>query len=143
MPTKSYKWTPVDFASAKVIDKLLTVAGIGNREFDRRTNSAINYGRVRDIRNGLKAPIRLSEFLIICDVCGADPVQTLRDIIAEAERLKRERADEEARRRELAAVAAREQSNIEATLHTLETDPMSLAAYEDPHKHDPDPDNIA
>ena len=81
--------------------------------------------------------------LIICNVCGADPVQTMRYIIAEAGRLERERADEEARRRELAATAVRGQSNVEATLHTLETDPMAFAAYEGLHKYDPDPDNIA
>lgn len=117
MPTKSYKWTPMDFASSTVIDKLLTSAGIGNREFDRRTDSAINYGRVRDIRNGLKAPIRLSEFLIICDVCGADPVQTLRDIIAEAERLKQERAIDEM-----------------ADAISANPDDYDLAALDDPNK---------
>lgn len=74
------------------MDNLIQHAGMNNSAIDRASKSAIGYNRVRDIRNGLKAPIRLSEFLIICDVCGADPVQTLREIIAEAERLERERA---------------------------------------------------
>lgn len=34
--------------------------------------------------------MRLSEFLIICDACGADPVQTLREIITEARRMELE-----------------------------------------------------
>lgn len=95
MPTKSYKWSPADFAAARTIDKMLTTVGLGNREFDRASDGAINYGRVRDLRNGLKAPVRLSEFLIVCDVCGADPVQTVRDIISEAKRIEAERAADE------------------------------------------------
>ena len=87
----------------------------------------------------------------MCKLWGLSPRQLIEGVPQSATpataptagRLEHERADEEARRRELAAAAAREQSNIEATLHTLETDPMSLAAYEDPHKHDPDPDNAA
>lgn len=57
---------------------------MNNSAIDRASKSAIGYNRVRDIRNALKAPVRLSEFLIICDACGADPVQTLREIITEA-----------------------------------------------------------
>ncbi|KAA8820470.1 hypothetical protein CSQ85_01400 [Bifidobacterium rousetti] len=32
--------------------------------------------------------MRLSEFLLICDVCNADPVQVLRRIISEARRIE-------------------------------------------------------
>ena len=35
----------------------------------------------RDIRGGLRGPIRLSEFLIIRQTCEVDPVATLREII--------------------------------------------------------------
>lgn len=48
-----------------------------------------------------------------------------------------------ARRRELEETAARESRLEEETLRRLEADPLSLAAYHDPHKHDPDPDNLA
>ena len=65
---------------------------MNNSAIDRASKSAIGYNRVRDIRNALKAPVRLSEFLLICEVCNADPVQTLRDIIAEASRIEAERA---------------------------------------------------
>lgn len=68
---------------------------MNNSAFDRASKSSIGYNRVRDIRNGLKAPVRLSEFLLICDVCGADPVQTVRDILAEASRIEAERAADE------------------------------------------------
>lgn len=55
-----------DYASVKVIDALIRRSGYGNREIDRLCDGTITYGRIRDIRNGLKAPVRLSEFLLIC-----------------------------------------------------------------------------
>lgn len=136
----------------------------------------MSFARVRDIVQGRRAPVRLSEFLAICDVCHADPVQTLRQIIAEAARIQAEQtarernpapriadipptdtapaladtagadagdAAREARRRELDETAARESRLEEETLRQLEADPLSLAAYHDPHKHDPQPDNAA
>ena len=63
---------------------------MNNSAIDRASKSAIGYNRVRDIRNALKAPVRLSEFLIICEVCDADPVQTLREIITEARHMELE-----------------------------------------------------
>lgn len=63
---------------------------MNNSAIDRASKSAIGYNRVRDIRNALKAPVRLSEFLLICEVCNADPVQTLREIITEAKRMELE-----------------------------------------------------
>lgn len=48
----------------------------------------MSFARVRDIVQGRRAPVRLSEFLAICDVCHADPVATLRKIIAEAQRIQ-------------------------------------------------------
>ncbi len=76
--------TGIDEATSSIIDKLLKDRGFSNREFDRATDGAITYSRIRDIRSGLRGPIRLSEFLIICQTCDTDPVTTLRDIIEAA-----------------------------------------------------------
>lgn len=76
--------TSIDEATSSAIDKLLTDKGFSNREFDRVTDGAITYSRIRDIRSGLRGPIRLSEFLIICQACEVDPVATLREIIEAA-----------------------------------------------------------
>lgn len=84
MNTDKRERTIVDDVSAQAIDKMIHRAGMNNPAIDRASRSAIGYNRVRDIRKKLKAPVKLSEFLIICDVCNADPVQTLREIIAEA-----------------------------------------------------------
>lgn len=90
MSTNKRERTIVDDVSAKILDKVVSRAGMNNSAIDRASKSAIGYNRVRDIRNALKAPVRLSEFLIICDACGADPVQTLREIITEARRMELE-----------------------------------------------------
>ncbi|WP_137654856.1 hypothetical protein [Bifidobacterium moukalabense] len=82
--------TSSDEATSSIIDELLTDRGFGNREFDRATHGAITYSRIRDIRSGLRGPIRLSEFLIICQTCDVDPVVTLREIITEAHHLEEE-----------------------------------------------------
>ncbi len=92
---------------------------MNNSAIDRASRSAIGYNRVRDIRKKLKAPVKLSEFLIICDVCNADPVQTLREIIAEARRIEAERAADE--------MADRIAAN---------PDDFDVAASIDPHKRD-------
>lgn len=107
----------VDDISSKVLDEVIQQAGMNNSAVDRASKSAIGYNRVRDIRLGLKAPVKLSEFLIICDVCGADPVQTLRDIMAESERLKKEQS-------------------MDAIADAIAADPekFDLAAHTDPNK---------
>lgn len=44
-------------------------------------NNAVSHVRISDIEKGRKAPIKLSEFLLLCQVCEVDPVATLREII--------------------------------------------------------------
>lgn len=95
MTTNKRERNLVDEVAAKAINRIIERAGMNNSAVDRVSKSSIGYNRVRDIRNGLKAPVRLSEFLLICDVCGADPVQTVRDILAEASRIEAERAADE------------------------------------------------
>ena len=95
MATNKRERNLVDEVAAKAMNRVIERAGMNNSAVDRASKSSIGYNRVRDIRNGLKAPVRLSEFLLICDVCGADPVQTVRDILAEASRIEAERAADE------------------------------------------------
>lgn len=149
MATK-IEWTATDLAATKVLANIFACSGLSYRGVESRASIGMSFTRVRDIVQGRRAPVRLSEFLAICEVCNADPVQTLRRIIDEADRLQaeqdakeREEKERERRRRELEETAARESRLEEETLRALNEDPYSLAAYHDPHKQDPDPDNIA
>lgn len=119
MTTNKRERNIVDEVAAKAINRIIERAGMNNSAVDRVSKSSIGYNRVRDIRNGLKAPVRLSEFLIVCDVCGADPVQTVRDIISEAKRIEEEQKRER---------------RVEETKRILADNPMELAAYTDPDK---------
>lgn len=47
-------------------------------------NNAVSHVRISDIEKGRKAPIKLSEFLLLCQACEVDPVAVLRDIIEAA-----------------------------------------------------------
>lgn len=87
----------------------------------------------------------------MCKLWSLTPTQLIEgaprmdDVDSPADRESRGRGDaeREARRRELAETAERESRLEEETLRRLEEDPLSLAAYHDPHKHDPQPDNAA
>lgn len=128
----------------------------------------MSYNRVRDIELGRRAPVKLSEFLLICDVCDADPVQTLRDIIAEAQRIEEKERLKQAipptasaassiqsavdasvsirasdytdvNGESLEETAAREETAKERAMRKYRSG-KGYAAYRDSHKYDPDPD---
>lgn len=89
MATK-IEWDIFDYAARDVLSGLLDELGASYREMENLTQGEVTYSRIRDIKMGNKAPVRLSEFLLICEVCNADPVQTLREIITEARRMELE-----------------------------------------------------
>lgn len=82
MPTKKYQWSEEDIAAAKILDQIIKKSGKTNVGVAEMLDNAISYNRVRDIRNGFKAPVRLSEFLAICNICNADPITTLQKVVS-------------------------------------------------------------
>lgn len=85
----------MDYAAKDALAKIIDDSALAYRVIAERMGGVVSHVRVGYIHNGEKSPVRLSEFLAICDVCNADPVQTLRDIIAEASRIEAERAADE------------------------------------------------
>ena len=81
MPTKKYEWKPVDKAANLLIQSLVAESHLGYTGVEKASEGVIGYNRVRDLCLGLKAPARLSEFILICNVCHADPVKALQTII--------------------------------------------------------------
>lgn len=93
---------------------------------------------------GNKAPVRLSEFLLICEVCNADPVQTLREIITEARRMELEQQTASTKKPAGERfVVDDEQARIDETLKKLHRGDMDIVALEDEHKYDGDGDEPA
>lgn len=143
MSTNKRERTIVDDVSAKILDRVINRAGMNNSAIDRASKSAIGYNRVRDIRNALKAPVRLSEFLIICEVCDADPVQTLREIITEARHMELEQQTATTKKPAGERFVDDEQARIDETLKKLHRGDMDIVALEDEHKYDGDGDDPA
>lgn len=81
MPTKKYQWTTVDNATAVVISDLMSRTGKTDRGLAEDLDIDISYNRVRDLRLGLKAPARLSEFISICKACKVDPSKKINEIL--------------------------------------------------------------
>ncbi|MBW3090398.1 helix-turn-helix domain-containing protein [Bifidobacterium miconisargentati] len=145
------EWTAIDHAAKNELAQIIDRSGLSLRAMADRMGGVISHVRVGDIHNGAKAPVRLSEFLAICEACNADPVQTLRRIIAEAERIQQQAtqptetptiqaadytgADGES----LEETAAREQAAKERAMRKYRSG-KGYAAYHDSHKYDPDPD---
>ena len=87
---KKLSWSVLDQAAYRKVTQLIKQSGYSDRTMAAKIGDIVSYNRIRDIRLGLKAPVRMSEYLAICDACGADPVQTLREIITEARRMELE-----------------------------------------------------
>ena len=88
-------WTAADYAAKEEMERIIDDSALAYRVIAERMGGVVSHVRIGYIHNGEKSPVRLSEFLAICDVCGADPVQTVRDILAEARRIEAERAADE------------------------------------------------
>lgn len=82
--SKPYIWKTADYVAAEVMNRLIGETGLTLNALQEKSGNTIGYNRFRDIQKGLKAPMRLSEFLTICDVCQVDAVETLRTIRDEA-----------------------------------------------------------
>nr|DAL75362.1 MAG TPA: Regulatory protein-modification, helix-turn-helix, transcriptional regulato, DNA [Caudoviricetes sp.] len=87
---KKFSWSVLDQAAYRKVTQLIKQSGYSDRTMAAKIGDIVSYNRIRDIRLDLKAPVRMSEYLAICDACGADPVQTLREIITEARRMELE-----------------------------------------------------
>ena len=148
------EWTAIDYAATEELARVIDDSGLAYRVIAERMGGWVSHVRIGYIHNGEKSPVRLSEFLGICEVCNADPVQTLRDIIAEAQRIEaRERLktmpvesrpptmpDDVVGRDGRDPVAEEEARKRALVMDKLHRGDMHLAAYEDPHKLDPDID---
>ena len=79
-----YEWTAFDYASQHAAAKIIAGSGYSYRTISDMMNNAVSHVRISDIEKGRKAPIKLSEFLLLCQACEVDPIATLREIIKTA-----------------------------------------------------------
>lgn len=141
---KKFSWSVLDQAAYRKVTQLIKQSGYSDRTMAAKIGDIVSYNRIRDIRLGLKAPVRMSEYLAICDACGADPVQTLREIITEARRMELEQQTASTKKPAGERfVVDDEQARIDETLKKLHRGDMDIVALEDEHKFDGDGDEPA
>lgn len=140
---KKFSWSVLDQAAYRKVTQLIKQSGYSDRTMAAKIGDIVSYNRIRDIRLGLKAPVRMSEYLAICDACGADPVQTLREIITEARRMELEQQTASTKKPAGERFVDDEQARIDETLKKLHRGDMDIVALEDEHKFDGDGDDPA
>ncbi|KAB6777410.1 hypothetical protein GBK56_03295 [Bifidobacterium longum] len=140
---KKFSWSVLDQAAYRKVTQLIKQSGYSDRTMASKIGDIVSYNRIRDIRLGLKAPVRMSEYLAICDACGADPVQTLREIITEARRIELEQQTATTKKPAGERFVDDEQARIDETLKKLHRGDMDIVALEDEHKFDGDGDDPA
>lgn len=140
---KKFSWSVLDQAAYRKVTQLIKQSGYSDRTMASKIGDIVSYNRIRDIRLGLKAPVRMSEYLAICDACGADPVQTLREIITEARRIELEQQTATTKKPAGERFVVDEQARIDETLKKLHRGDMDIVALEDEHKFDGDGDDPA
>lgn len=89
-----YEWTAFDYASQKAAARIIADSSYSYRTISDMMHNAVSHVRISDIEKGRKAPIKLSEFLLLCQACEVDPVATLREIISTAHELEAQQASE-------------------------------------------------
>lgn len=82
------KRTAWDLAAAEFFDSAIESKGLTNKAIERMSDGRMGYNRVRDIRMGLRGPMRLSELITLCMILQISPTETLRKIIARAADIK-------------------------------------------------------
>ncbi|CCK34737.1 putative uncharacterized protein [Bifidobacterium longum subsp. longum CECT 7347] len=122
--------------------QLIKQSGYSDRTMASKIGDIVSYNRIRDIRLGLKAPVRMSEYLAICDACGADPVQTLREIITEARRIELEQQTASTKK-PAGERFVDDDERVRMTLEKLHRGDVDIVALEDEHKFDGDGDDPA
>lgn len=140
---KKFSWSVLDQAAYRKVTQLIKQSGYSDRTMASKIGDIVSYNRIRDIRLGLKAPVRMSEYLAICDACGADPAQTLREIITEARRIELEQQTATTKKPAGERFVDDEQARIDETLKKLHRGDMDIVALEDEHKFDGDGDDPA
>lgn len=139
---KKFSWSVLDQAAYRKVTQLIKQSGYSDRTMASKIGDIVSYNRIRDIRLGLKAPVRMSEYLAICDACGADPVQTLREIITEARRIELEQQTATTKK-PAGERFVDDDERVRMTLKKLHRGDMDIVALEDEHKFDGDGDDPA
>ena len=122
------EWTANDYAAQNILADIVEKSGLSLRALEQKTGGVASHARIGYILNGERGPVKLSEFIAICEACGVDASDALQQVIDNADATQPANTDED--RAKLA---------LERAQHAAE---YGLAAMEGGKRHEED-DGIA
>ncbi|MDO5685764.1 MAG: hypothetical protein Q4G37_06655 [Bifidobacterium sp.] len=134
------KRTAWDLAAAEFFDSAIESKGLTNKAIERMSDGRMGYNRVRDIRMGLRGPIRLSELIKLCTILQISPTETLKKIIARAADIEAtESVSPAGERRSVAGVGEGSTTTAQVTDDLIDRiaahpEDYDVAANKDPNK---------
>ena len=88
MPSRSYPWSSMDYAASLVIADMMSANNTTLRDIVAKSDGQLRYNRVRDIVNAEKAPVRISEFALICEILDYSPIEQFAKICQDAKNIQ-------------------------------------------------------
>lgn len=88
MPQRSYPWSAVDYATSIIISEMVGAKGFTLSEVVELSQGQLRYNRVRDIINWEKAPAKVSEFILFCEITGNSPIERFAELCQTAKNIR-------------------------------------------------------
>ena len=128
MSTRTHSWNAYDYAASQVARELLEELHTTYRAISEMSAGRLKYGRIYDIAQGAKAPIKVSELFTLCELTGRDVAACARDVMVRAKNI-RQRI-----RGEGLSEAEHLEADIAEAMERLKNGGIGIAASRDPNK---------
>lgn len=88
MPRRKYPWTALDYAASLSVVEMMTARSLNPYDIVEQSDGQLRYNRVRDITKADKAPVRISEFVLICEITGYSPIEMFAKVCQDAQNIR-------------------------------------------------------
>lgn len=88
MPIGRYPWTVVDYAAALNVAEMMSAKQLTLYDIVKMSDGQLRYSRIRDIKNADKAPVRISEFVLICEIADHSPIKMFVKVCQDARSIR-------------------------------------------------------
>lgn len=88
MPIGRYPWTVVDYAAALNVAEMMSAKQLTLYDIVKMSDGQLRYSRIRDIKNADKAPVRISEFVLICEIADYSPIKMFAKVCQDARSIR-------------------------------------------------------
>lgn len=88
MPSRSYPWSAIDYAASLAIAEMMSASHATLNDIVDKSCGQLRYNRVRDLVNAEKAPVRISEFALICEILGYSSIEQFAKVCQDAKNIQ-------------------------------------------------------